>query len=167
MITHILPYLPEESAQHDPRDKHLSHWITVHGHSGIVKKLAISLNPACEGIEERHILRRITNRWLPGIQKPRAIPRPDVSTFILLPWKSKYGANKARFTCEVRRFNGKPLIPIPGILKRQLDQAKEMGYAMNVSPEIEFFYNGHPHWPPEMYISSIDVGAFRAGSLVR
>jgi glutamine synthetase len=66
--------------------------------------------------------------------------RPDISTFSLLPWKAKDGSNEARFVCDVYTPGGKPFEGDPRyVLRRQLEIAKDMGYSMNVGPELEFY----------------------------
>lgn len=64
---------------------------------------------------------------------------PDLSTFLVLPWKAHdYGI--ARFICDVYTPDEKPFIGCPrGVLKKAIEEAREMGYEFFVGPEPEFY----------------------------
>jgi len=66
--------------------------------------------------------------------------KPDVNTYVVIPWLiSEYG-NTARFICDIFAPDGNPFEGDPRyILKRVLAEAKEMGYIFNTGPELEFF----------------------------
>jgi glutamine synthetase len=65
--------------------------------------------------------------------------RPDLNTFVTLPWLNDIG-NVARLICDVYRTDGTPFEGDPRyVLKKVLAEAAEMGYAFNVGPEAEFF----------------------------
>jgi glutamine synthetase len=65
----------------------------------------------------------------------------DLDTFAVIPWTVGSSAGtRARIICDVFMPDGSPFEGDPrGILKRQLQRAKEMGYVFNVGPELEFF----------------------------
>lgn len=65
---------------------------------------------------------------------------PDASTFQVLPWRPTSNA-VARMFCDIRlpdgsRFEGDPR----HVLKRMVEKAADMGYVLNVGPELEYFY---------------------------
>lgn len=65
---------------------------------------------------------------------------PDPSTFQVLPWRPESNA-VARMFCDIRTPNGKPFDADPRhILERAIAHASQMGYTVNIGPEIEFFY---------------------------
>ncbi len=65
---------------------------------------------------------------------------PDYNTFVILPWRNQEGIAAARIICDVHKSDGTPFKGCPrGNLKRVLDDAKKMGYTMNVGTEAEFF----------------------------
>ncbi|NLC11724.1 MAG: type I glutamate--ammonia ligase [Firmicutes bacterium] len=65
--------------------------------------------------------------------------KPDPASFTIFPWKSKE-ASVARLICDVYNSDGEPFVGCPRcVLKRVLQEAKEMGYTMMVGPEAEFF----------------------------
>ena len=65
----------------------------------------------------------------------------DLDTFAVIPWtKGSTSGTRARIICDVYMPDGTPFEGDPrGILKRQLERAKQMGYVFNVGPELEFF----------------------------
>ncbi|HBT20473.1 MAG TPA: type I glutamate--ammonia ligase [Peptococcaceae bacterium] len=64
---------------------------------------------------------------------------PDPDTFAVFPWKIN-GGTVARLICDVYNPDGTPFHGCPRVtLKRVIEEAKEMGYSMNVGPEAEFF----------------------------
>ncbi|NBI05376.1 type I glutamate--ammonia ligase [Senegalia massiliensis] len=64
--------------------------------------------------------------------------RPDLDTFRIFPWSGEY--KEARLICDVYNSDGTPFKGCPrNALKRTVNEAKEMGYTMNVGPECEFF----------------------------
>lgn len=74
------------------------------------------------------------------IQESDMVAYPDASTFQMLPWRpDEQGVG--RMFCDIVRPDGTPFEGDPRFaLRRMLDKAKSMGYAMYVGPELEFFY---------------------------
>lgn len=63
---------------------------------------------------------------------------PDIKTFTILPWSSY--PKEARLICDVYRSDGSPFPGCPrNALKKVLQEAKNLGYQLNVGPECEFF----------------------------
>lgn len=75
--------------------------------------------------------------------------KPDLDTFVIYPWRPQTG-KVARFICDVYTPAGEPFDGAPrGILKKQMEEAKKLGYEFNVGNECEFFLfqtdeNGRP-----------------------
>ena len=64
---------------------------------------------------------------------------PDLDTFTIFPWRPQQG-KVARIICDVYRPDQEPFEGDPRyILKKQIEEAKKMGYTFNVGPECEFF----------------------------
>jgi glutamine synthetase len=64
---------------------------------------------------------------------------PDPNTFTIFPWRGRDGA-VARLICDVYNTDGAPFEGDPRYrLKKVLAEAGELGYTMNVGPEMEFF----------------------------
>ncbi len=63
----------------------------------------------------------------------------DTSTYQILPWSAPE-RRRARVICDISNTDGTPFDGDPRyLLKKQLARAREMGYAFNVGPELEFF----------------------------
>lgn len=75
--------------------------------------------------------------------------KPDLDTFVIYPWRPQTG-KVARFICDVYTPAGEPFDGDPrGILKKQMEEARKLGYEFNVGNECEFFLfqtdeNGRP-----------------------
>lgn len=66
--------------------------------------------------------------------------KPDLNTFAVLPWTMSGEDVTARLICDVYLPDGTPYEGDPrNILKRQLEEAKRLGFKFNVGPELEFF----------------------------
>lgn len=69
------------------------------------------------------------------------IAKPDPSTFTILPWRSQDGVNVGRMFCDILNPDGTPYEgDTRYILKKNLEEAKKMGFTFNVGPELEYFY---------------------------
>ena len=106
------------------------------------------------------------------IQESDMVLRPDISTFNILPWKTQDRSNEARFICDVHHPNGKPFEGDPRyVLRRIEDQAKDMGYTMNVGPELEFYLfekqNGGSATKPQDFGGYFDLGPIDLAESIR
>ena len=66
---------------------------------------------------------------------------PDMTTFAEIPWQPGSGSRgTARIICDVFTPRGDPFPGDPRhVLRRQVDRARDMGYIVNMGPELEFF----------------------------
>jgi glutamine synthetase len=67
--------------------------------------------------------------------------KPDMETFAEIPWQPGSGPRgTARVVCDVMTPRGEPFVGDPRyVLRRQVDRAREMGFVVNLGPELEFF----------------------------
>ena len=73
------------------------------------------------------------------IEESDMIVKPDPNTFQVLPWIHDKD-RVARMFCDVLEPGGKPFDGDPRyVLKRNLKEAKDMGFVFNVGPELEYF----------------------------
>jgi glutamine synthetase len=131
--------------------------------SGIVKNVAIPATQMGKALKSGISFDGSSIEGFARIQESDMVLRPDLSTFSLLPWRSKDGSNEARLICDVHLPNGKPFEGDPRyVLSKQLEIAKEMGFKMNVGPELEFFLfekqNGGSATTPHDYGGYFDLG---------
>ena len=93
---------------------------------------------------------------------------PDLDTFTIFPWRPQQG-KVARIICDIYCADKTPFTGDSRyILKRQIEEAKNLGYTFNVGPECEFFLfhedeNGVPTTVTHekagyMDISPLDLG---------
>lgn len=106
------------------------------------------------------------------IQESDMVLLPDISTFNLLPWKAEGGPNEARFICDVHHPNGKPFEGDPRyVLRRIEDQARDLGYTMNIGPELEFYLfekqNGGSATKPQDFGGYFDLGPIDLAESIR
>lgn len=65
--------------------------------------------------------------------------RPDLDTFVILPWRPKHG-KVGKLICDVYTADGKPFELCPrNILKKNLAVLEKKGYETFTDPECEFF----------------------------
>ncbi len=73
------------------------------------------------------------------MQEPDMFLYPDLDTFEIFPWRPQQG-KVARFICDVCRPDGTPFEgDSRHILKKVVQEAKQMGYLFKAGPECEFF----------------------------
>src|SRR5207247_11442756 len=66
---------------------------------------------------------------------------PYITTVADIPWqKGACPRGTARVICDVFTPRGEPFVGDPrGVLRRQMERAKKLGYVVNTGPELEFF----------------------------
>jgi glutamine synthetase len=131
--------------------------------SGIVKNVAIPVTQVGKALKSGISFDGSSIEGFARIQESDMVLQPDLSTFTLLPWRTKDGSNEARMICDVHLPNGKPFGGDPRhVLRQQLEKAQEMGFSMNVGPELEFFLfekqNGGSATIPHDYGGYFDLG---------
>lgn len=64
---------------------------------------------------------------------------PDLDTFEIFPWRPQSG-KVARFLCDIYKTDGTPFQGDPRyILKKVVEEGKDLGLTFDVGPECEFF----------------------------
>jgi len=72
------------------------------------------------------------------IQESDLFLKPDTSTYAIVPWQNE--GKTARFICDIYGNDGRPFPFDPrGILRKELEKARALGYTYNVGPEPEFY----------------------------
>ncbi|MGE5554545.1 MAG: type I glutamate--ammonia ligase [Betaproteobacteria bacterium] len=104
---------------------------------GVIKNVAIPLSQLEKALEGKIAFDGSSIEGFTRIEESDMLLKPDLSSFILLPW---YDTPIARMVCDVYLPDGQPFAGDPRyVLKRILAEAAELGYTMNAGPEIEFF----------------------------
>lgn len=106
---------------------------------GVLKNVAITVEQLEKALEGELMFDGSSIEGFVRIEESDMYLRPDPDTFVIFPWRPKEGA-VARLICDVYNPDGTPFAGDPrNILKRVLAEAAELGYALNVGPELEFF----------------------------
>lgn len=107
--------------------------------AGIVKNITIP-SGRLEGVIENGL--HFDGSALEGfsrVAESDMVLRPDLNTFILLPWHSGEAAT-ARLLCSVHTIQGDPFIGDPrNALVRMLALSEAMGFQLKTGMELEFF----------------------------
>lgn len=106
---------------------------------GVLKNVAITIDQLEKALDGEMMFDGSSIEGFVRIEESDMYLRPDPSTFVVFPWRPRHGA-VARLICDVYNPDGTPFQGCPrNTLKRVIAEAKEMGYTMNVGPELEFF----------------------------
>jgi glutamine synthetase len=106
---------------------------------GTVKNVTIPVSRLPDVLEEGCNFDGSSIEGFARIAESDMVLRPDLDTYAVLPWTDPQ-QRTARLICDVQDTEGQPFAGDPRhILKRALSQARAMGFAYNVGPEVEFF----------------------------
>lgn len=106
---------------------------------GALKNVAITNKQLVKALNNQMMFDGSSISGFVRIEESDMYLRPNFDSFVIFPWRPQQG-KVARLICDIYRPEGTPFEGDPrNILKRVLDEAKELGYTMNVGPECEFF----------------------------
>ena len=106
---------------------------------GTMKNVAITSNQLEKALENECMFDGSAIEGFVRIEESDMYLYPDLDTFAIFPWRPQQG-KVARIICDVYRPDGKPFAGDPRyVLRRVVEEAKQMGYTLNVGPECEFF----------------------------
>ncbi len=105
---------------------------------GLVKEIVIPVEQLSKALDSGIWFDGSSIEGFARIQESDLYLKPDPETFIQLP--SLLGDNTARLLCNIYKPDGKPFEGDPRlVLKRVVEEAREMGFEYNVGPEPEFY----------------------------
>ncbi len=106
---------------------------------GIPKNVAITVEQLDKALEGEMMIDGSSIDGFVRIEESDMYLRPDPSTFALFPWRPRE-SGVARLICDVYNADGTPFSGDPRhVLRRAVQEARQMGYMMNAGPELEFF----------------------------
>lgn len=107
---------------------------------GTIKNVEIPLSQLVKALDNEMVFDGSSIQGFVRIEESDMKLAPDLDTFVIFPWTSEKG-RVARFICDIYKPDGTPFEGCPRYnLKRNLKQAKELGYdAFNIGTEPEFF----------------------------
>ncbi|MCL6520001.1 MAG: glutamine synthetase family protein [Armatimonadetes bacterium] len=124
---------------------------------GFLKSFAVTFNELETALEEGIGFDGSSIEGFVRIDESDMIAMPDVSTFQLLPWRTKPDIGVARVFCDIYLPDGTPYEGDPRyVLKKVLERASNMGYTFYVGPELEYFYFKNNKGTPE----GLDEGGY-------
>ncbi|MCL1918535.1 MAG: type I glutamate--ammonia ligase [Peptococcaceae bacterium] len=107
---------------------------------GAIKNVTIPLDQLTKAMNGEMMFDGSSIEGFVRVEESDMYLRPDLSSFLIYPWLANGGGSEARLMCDVYHHDGTPFLGCPrNILRRVLDEAKEMGYTLYVGPELEFF----------------------------
>ncbi len=139
---------------------------------GQLKNIAITRSQIAKAVNNQLMIDGSSIEGFTRIHESDQYLHPDLDTFAILPWRPQQGKS-ARLICDVYNPDGTPFVGDPrGTLKRLLKRAADMGYALNVGPELEFFLfetdeNGRPTTRTGDEAGYFDLGPLDHGDSTR
>ncbi|MBN1170532.1 glutamine synthetase [Candidatus Micrarchaeota archaeon] len=107
---------------------------------GMVKNLTIPVQHLEDSLEYGTWFDGSSIEGFTRIHESDMYLKPDLGTYAIIPWHNSSEGNTARFICDVYKPDGAPFSGDPrNILKKALNEAKQLGFEYNVGPELEFF----------------------------
>ena len=107
---------------------------------GIVKSLTIPAKGLADSIENGTWFDGSSIEGFARIAESDMFLKPDIDTYAVIPWLESEDGNTARFICDVYKPDGTPFEGDPRfILKKVIEEARQMGFEYNTGPELEFF----------------------------
>ncbi|MBN2811829.1 MAG: type I glutamate--ammonia ligase [Spirochaetales bacterium] len=106
---------------------------------GTLKNVAITISQLEKALDGKCMFDGSSVEGFVRIEESDMILKPDLNSFCLFPWRPSPN-RVARLICDVYTPDGKPFQGSPRqILKNVLQECADMGYSLNVGPELEFF----------------------------
>jgi glutamine synthetase len=105
---------------------------------GMLKSVGVPINMFWEAIDHGMWFDGSSIQGFTRIAESDMLLHPDLDTFARIPWDVEIPT--ARVICDVCLPSGEPFEGDPrGVLKRQLERVRAMGYEYITAPELEFF----------------------------
>ncbi len=106
---------------------------------GVLKNVAIPVDQLGKALDGELMFDGSSIEGFVRIEESDMYLKPDPDTFVMLPWRTHEGT-VARLICDIYNPDGTPFHGCPrNTLKKVLADAANLGYTMNVGPELEFF----------------------------
>jgi len=106
---------------------------------GVMKNVAITIEQLEKALDGELMFDGSSIYGFTRIEESDMYLRPDPDTFVVFPWRPREGG-VARLMCDIYNPDGTPFAGCPRLtLKRALAKAADLGYTMQVGPELEFF----------------------------
>ncbi|MBE3591583.1 MAG: type I glutamate--ammonia ligase [Thermoanaerobacter sp.] len=106
---------------------------------GVMKNVSIPVEELSKALNNEIMFDGSSIDGFVRIEESDMYLRPDPDTFVIFPWRTNSGV-EARLICDIYNYDETPFEGDPRyVLKRNLEEAKKLGYQFNVGPECEFY----------------------------
>ncbi|MFI3238081.1 MAG: type I glutamate--ammonia ligase [Lachnospiraceae bacterium] len=106
---------------------------------GNLKNVAITVSQLEKALDNKCMFDGSSIEGFVRVEESDMLLYPDLSTFTIFPWRPQQG-RVARMICDVYNTSGEAFVGDPRyVLRKAVEEAKELGYEFNVGPELEFF----------------------------
>lgn len=139
---------------------------------GTLKNIAITSSQLEKALENECMFDGSSIDGFIRVEESDMFLKPDLDTFEIFPWRPQQG-KVARLICDVYTPDDKPFDgDSRHILQKVIDEAKSLGYTINVGPELEFFLfhtddNGQPTTITHEQAGYFDIGPNDLGENAR
>lgn len=139
---------------------------------GTLKNIAITSSQLEKALENECMFDGSSIDGFVRVEESDMFLKPDLDTFEIFPWRPQQG-KVARLICDVYTPDDKPFDgDSRHILQKVIDEAKSLGYTINVGPELEFFLfhtddNGQPTTITHEQAGYFDIGPNDLGENAR
>lgn len=139
---------------------------------GTLKNIAITKSQLVKALNHECMFDGSSIQGFAKAEQSDLYLHPDTDTFTIFPWRPQQG-KVARIICDIYNADGTPFEGDPRyILRKAVQEAKDMGYTFEVGPECEFFLfeygdDGHPTTRIDEQAGFFDLGPMDAGENAR
>lgn len=139
---------------------------------GTLKNIAVTANQLERSLDNQVVFDGSSIEGFARVEDSDMYLYPDLNTFEIFPWRPQQG-KVARLICDVYKADRTAFESDPRyILKKILNEAKEMGYTFDVGPECEFFLfhtdeDGQPTTISHEHAGYFDLGPLDLGENAR
>lgn len=139
---------------------------------GMLKNVAITSSQLKKALDNRCMFDGSAIEGFVRVEESDMYLYPDLDTFEIFPWRPQQG-KVARLICDVYNTDRTPFEGDPRyVLKKVLEEAKQMGFTFQVGPECEFFLfqmdeEGRPTTKTNEMAGYFDVGPIDQAENVR
>jgi glutamine synthetase len=107
---------------------------------GIIKNVEVPRSQFEKALDGQIMFDGSSIQGFTRIEESDMLLVPDLDTFQINPWNNPDGSRVARMICDVHLPDGAPFPGCPRLaLKRVVERARSLGFAMVAGPEAEFF----------------------------
>ncbi len=139
---------------------------------GMMKNIAITTSQLEKALDNKITFDGSSIEGFARVENSDMYLYPDLNTFEIFPWRPQQG-KVARLICDVYKADRTAFESDPRyILKKVMEEAKEMGYEFKVGPECEFFLfhtdeDGLPTTISHEHAGYFDLGPLDLGENAR